>query len=541
MASTARPKRSPFLALATLVLLPLLVALVAFPLRSGLVERSQWGDVGMTELYVHHATKLQQTLGVYSVRGWNHPGPLAFYLLAPLYELGGRTFTALMWSSLFVNLLFVLATLALLGGPLRRRDPNLALAGLVALTAFLHHCGARVLNSPWNPDLQHLPLPLLILLGTLAACGERICWVPIAFVGSYLVQVHVGSGLVVVMLCVSAGLLGLWMGRDPRPDRKGSLGPCLLASLLVLGLVWAPPLREEFRSPTGNLSRLLAFFSRVKPRRALLSQPLDFLSRQLTWPCSAILPLEDRLPQGPPRRQFHRSLALAECLAAFWLMLRAWKERKRARAVLALLTLLAISAAGWSCVLTRGSIVLHLVHWMSGLALPLLALVLALLFDGLGAFRAAPAGAALAILGLTLLGGATLHSDLTRLPRSWPHIEGLASGVLAHARSHELQHIHLIYDANNYFEAAGIVLSLVKAGVEVSAFNGSSYLDARGRPRGPVMDDWPLLLPSKAPSTMPPEGRLLLGLAERDLAPDTPKRVVKAGRLAVYLVPLPPR
>ena len=48
------------------------------------------GDAAATEIFVLHATRGPWPLGPYSQFYWNHPGPLMFYLLAPVYALSGQ-------------------------------------------------------------------------------------------------------------------------------------------------------------------------------------------------------------------------------------------------------------------------------------------------------------------------------------------------------------------------------------------------------------------------------------------------------------------
>ena len=43
------------------------------------------GDRALLETYTLHAAHGDLSVGAYSRRRWNHPGPVYFYALAPLY------------------------------------------------------------------------------------------------------------------------------------------------------------------------------------------------------------------------------------------------------------------------------------------------------------------------------------------------------------------------------------------------------------------------------------------------------------------------
>src|SRR5690348_17774394 len=43
------------------------------------------------ESYTLYASRAQLLVGPYSRYGWHHPGPLYFYLLAPVYTLAGKS------------------------------------------------------------------------------------------------------------------------------------------------------------------------------------------------------------------------------------------------------------------------------------------------------------------------------------------------------------------------------------------------------------------------------------------------------------------
>ena len=99
-------------------------------------------------------------LGAYSRLGWNHPGPLAFWLLALPYRLSGARTQGVMIGILAINAAAIVGCLALA----RRRGGTVltVLVGL-ALAAMVRGFGAAFAFHVWNPDLPAYPTAFLIL------------------------------------------------------------------------------------------------------------------------------------------------------------------------------------------------------------------------------------------------------------------------------------------------------------------------------------------------------------------------------------------
>jgi hypothetical protein len=119
------------------------------------------GDDAMIELYTLHAAHGRQLVGAYSQHGWHHPGPMMFYLMAPVYGLGGHN-TASLWAAAAIINLLSLSTLAWL---LWRREAH-AIFG-VTLASLLVLYLARLpglMTNVWNPHLALFPFVTFLLL-----------------------------------------------------------------------------------------------------------------------------------------------------------------------------------------------------------------------------------------------------------------------------------------------------------------------------------------------------------------------------------------
>ena len=132
---------------------------VAAPLLSALADlaRSSWFpvlDLAMTEFRVRDAfggdtplIGLPGRIGEYPNQG-SHPGPLSFYLLAPLYRLLGSTSWALEAATVAIHVAAI-ATALSIG---QRRAGWRGVLGVAALLAVaISGYGQLLLTQPWNP------------------------------------------------------------------------------------------------------------------------------------------------------------------------------------------------------------------------------------------------------------------------------------------------------------------------------------------------------------------------------------------------------
>ena len=206
----------------------------------------------------HHAV----LLGPYSRFGWFHPGPLLYYLLWLPYRVTGSTGTSLVVAALTLNVLTLVAV-ALVA----RRRGGLALTVLTLLfTGLLAAAqGAQFQRDVWNPDITVLPFVLVVLLAWSISCGDVWALPAGIAVGSFLVQTHVGYGLVTVALLL-AGVVGAgiteWRRRDPRGagERRRAWAWPFVVTACVVVVLWSPVVVQQLVDSPGNLGELYHFF-----------------------------------------------------------------------------------------------------------------------------------------------------------------------------------------------------------------------------------------------------------------------------------------
>ena len=194
-------------------------------------------------------------VGSYSTKGWTHPGPILFYFLSiPLHIFGGRPEAALVAA--------VLLDLAAVGAicylAWRRRGlVGLAVVG-AALATLLHGLGPETVVSIWNPYVPLLLYLVFLLSLWSIAEGDRNLVPLAAGLGTVVVQMHVSY--VPLVLVGAASVAGsLWLRRKREPGIPAPAGPVVRRTVIVLAVLWAPPL-VDLVFGTGNLGDLVAYF-----------------------------------------------------------------------------------------------------------------------------------------------------------------------------------------------------------------------------------------------------------------------------------------
>ncbi|MCX7620529.1 MAG: hypothetical protein N2037_06755 [Acidimicrobiales bacterium] len=241
------------LALGALLMVPFLVALV------GLRDR-EWfptSDDAVIELRTRDVPSEMPTSGVYSRYGFRHPGPALFVTLAGPYRLLGPN--GLIVGALLVN---GSATAAMSWVLYRRGGLPLLLWGGLVLAVLVRALSSQLID-PWNPWISLLPFGLAVLLAWSVLCDDWWCLPALAVVGSWVVQVHVGYSLVVLVLFGLAGwhaLCSLLRRRRERSARSALRRGPVVASVAGLAVLWSLPIVGEMTRQPGNLRQLISYF-----------------------------------------------------------------------------------------------------------------------------------------------------------------------------------------------------------------------------------------------------------------------------------------
>jgi hypothetical protein len=245
---------------ATLVLsIPLVVLAVS-------LLRRNWHpvlDLAMTEFRVRDVggantplIGLPGRIGRFPDQG-SHPGPLSFYLLAPIYRLLGSSAWGLLVGAIVVNIAAVATALWIMG---RRTGAWGVWVGAAVLALVLRGYGTEVLEQPWNPYLPVLVWVVLLLGVWSVLLGDHALLPVVVAAGTLCTQTHIPYlPLTVGMVALVVGAL-LWQWRRDVPLRPAIRRNAIRSG--VLGLVlWVPVLVDQLVREPGNLRMLIDHFS----------------------------------------------------------------------------------------------------------------------------------------------------------------------------------------------------------------------------------------------------------------------------------------
>jgi hypothetical protein len=222
------------------------------------------GDTALIEMNVRDVGHLP-LLGPYSRFGWNHPGPILYYVLAIPFRLSGSSSTGLLAGSLVLNIIAI-AFAALIA---RRVGGRVAMIATLAVAVLIvHGLGSADLMSPWNPEITVLPTLVVLVTAWAVASGYLGALPALAISASFVVQTHVGYGPVVVALVLLALAFVVVDQVRTRDDRRRLVRYAGYAGLAVV-VLWLPPIIEQFTHHPGNLGKLVLFSRRAGDRSLL--------------------------------------------------------------------------------------------------------------------------------------------------------------------------------------------------------------------------------------------------------------------------------
>jgi hypothetical protein len=316
-------------------------------------------DTAVIESYTLYASRAQLLVGPYSRYGWHHPGPLYFYLLAPVYTLAGRSTPGLSAGALLINI----ASIILLAWVLVRNAGGWLTVVVTASMALYVWRLAPLLASPWNPHVVVLPLAALAVVAAAVASGD-IGLLPLGVgLASFVMQTHLG--VVPTTLAVSAVLaLATWQAaRDATPRRRRTV----IAAAAVVAVLWAVPLGEQVSAAPGNMTAIWRFFSSPTRGHQTIAATYAAWSDMVT----GIARPDFRVAGGSEFRRSRwrpaRTVAGCEMAALTAIALIARRRRRRFEAALASVLLLALAIAFAAVTRIHDVIIDHEVFWISAL------------------------------------------------------------------------------------------------------------------------------------------------------------------------------
>ncbi|MGH9011008.1 MAG: hypothetical protein ACRDYF_14335 [Acidimicrobiia bacterium] len=361
--------------------LPLSVAVLAVPAVVGairLVMATQrpfdfFGDEAILESAVRHVG--EQLVGPYSRFGFHQPGAAYYYLQAPFYRLPGASAAALFLGAYCINLGAALGCVLVVR---RFFGESAARWAAVVVGALLLCLTPRLVADAWNPYVLALPVLFTMVLagaGTRspAAAGGAIV------VGSYVVQTHVAAAATLAAVFATAALVAALHRLRTRPQSPTGAPPSRSASvrrwaapaatIVVLALMWAPPLIEQATRSPGNLTKLTRFFRAMHPEFDRgIDHGVDHTAGQVAAQLTVLPFGHDR--EAKPAETVKVLLAVLGMAAGIGVAAAGWRRRETVIASLGAMSVVGPLVAIWSGTRIVGEIFPYLLLWTSSLLLP---------------------------------------------------------------------------------------------------------------------------------------------------------------------------
>ena len=257
----------------TVVLLPTAVTCAALAHRT-------WDPAGDRAIQVLRildvGTGRTPLTGSWSRFGWDHPGPIVFWALAPFARLFGHR-------GVLVGVGMINAAALIVAPVAARRRGGWPLVGVVALgvTTLVAALGTDLLIDPWNPWVAVLPYLAFVMAAWCVLEGEHR-WLPVMVIaGTFAVQAHVGYfPLVLLVGIVTVAVGGVHV---TRRERHGWQRSVLIAGVAA-AMLWIAPVLQQLFGDRGNLGALLDFARHPTQATAGWSTAWGVMGTELGFP-----------------------------------------------------------------------------------------------------------------------------------------------------------------------------------------------------------------------------------------------------------------
>ena len=184
----------------------------------------------------------------------NNPGPLLFDVMAlPIRVFGGPAGVAIGIATLNIVVVWLVGWVTYrIGGA------TASLTALAVTAGLVWTLGSELVYDPWQPNVLILTFWLVMCL-VWATAADHVGMFPLLFgFATFALQTHLVFAYLVPVLLAFAITCALARRWRLGPGRFGDLRGPTRNSVIVLAVLWAQPLWEQFFGDgQGNMSRLL--------------------------------------------------------------------------------------------------------------------------------------------------------------------------------------------------------------------------------------------------------------------------------------------
>lgn len=369
--AAARNRRVEALALGLLALLPVVPYLTAL-LRTGVPREALLGEEATIEQAVRHVWAGDTLLGAPWRAGYHHPGPLFFWLCAPLSAAFGAESTGIFVGACVINAVSAGGLVALTRLFARRAH---ALAALTVVLAWFAAFG-DVSASPSCTTAIVLPTAAFLVSAALLARGKSGASAPAVLFGALAGQTYAAAGAVVTPVALGA-VVAFLVGARRRGglDRAEAWRLVIAATLLLV--LFVPPIVEAATAaePGGNAARIAWVVLHPHGARAPFVEAAGRVTSATAWMPERVarlalleegpLPLVMSSEPLPGLAPTGRAYVVAASLVAAMVVAASVARRRRDGVSVALLatSLAALGIGGAAVGLTPGPGHAYLAFW----------------------------------------------------------------------------------------------------------------------------------------------------------------------------------
>jgi hypothetical protein len=349
---------------------------------------------------------------------------------------------------------------------------------LLATVAIYSWRVAPLLTSAWNPHIIVFAMMALVVAAADTIAGSASTLPVVAALASLVGQTHVAllpSALAIGLVSAIGAIAGSWR----RKRAAAEISRSLLATVAVLGVLWALPISEQLTGHPGNISQLWTFFVSEPHHGQRFATAFHAWSAMLTGLGRPDFAVASglRFRQSPIR--WVDAFAILQLLGLATTVAVAAKARRGFELALASLLLLASLLALWSATRIEETIFDHEVFWMSAVGALNIALLLALggrlLADRLpSSLQTATSTAAVCWLLFAACAATGFREMFAAVAASSsPSAESEAVSVVAKQLEAYVDRERIVrplvrIDQDGWPLAAGVILQLQKSGVPVA-------------------------------------------------------------------------
>ena len=436
-------------------------------------------DNALIELATINALDGRQLHGPYSRYGWQHPGPVLFYLLAPFYAAAGSRTAGLAAGALAINLAALAAAVWVL---IRHGGPALTVAFAALFAVYFARVPGLVVSS-WNAHATIVASAAVVVIGAAVAAG-RIRLLPLFLAAaSFVLQTHVATfPLVAVTGALVVAAIGRrWIGASA--EERAVLKAQANRAAWVLAALWLLPLVEELSRPDGNMSAMWQF-ARQPPRGGAFPQAFDAWAGALTGVFRAGLSLPQGRLIGRSVVAWPRIVAVLDLLLLAAVVVWASRRGRGVHAWMAAQSLAGSVAALWAVTRIPDGIHDHEVFWISAVGVVGAASIAAAVVSGVVSERrqlvrsrgplVAGLAAALLLIGVSLAGlrQVTVAGGPSRSKAADDHVKRVTAAIQSEIERQGSRRPMVVIDQRVWGWAAGAILQLRRQGTRVVIEDG---------------------------------------------------------------------